>query len=99
MAAFTELLADSGYAGVRVGDIANRAGVSNEAFYEVFSDKEDCAFAAYDRFIDVLVRRMRDGLARARAGASFLKLLLKSISALLKMTRWLRAHSKSRWMR
>ena len=55
MAAFTELLAASGYGGVRVAEIANRAGVSNEAFYEVFNDKEDCAFAAYDRFIEVLV--------------------------------------------
>jgi AcrR family transcriptional regulator len=78
MAAFTELLADSGFAGVRVADIANRAGVSNEAFYEVFKDKEDCAFAAYDRFIEVLVRRMQEGLKPSKTWREFSRTALEA---------------------
>jgi AcrR family transcriptional regulator len=56
MIAFTELLADRGYASVRIGDIAARAGVSSQSFYDVFANKEDCALAAYDHFIGVLAR-------------------------------------------
>jgi AcrR family transcriptional regulator len=78
MAAFTELLADSGYGGVRVAEIANRAGVSNEAFYEVFNDKEDCAFAAYDRFIEVLVRRMQDRLTPSQTWREFCRVALEA---------------------
>jgi AcrR family transcriptional regulator len=56
MMAFTELLADRGYASVRIIDIAKRAGVSNDAFYDVFANKEACATAAHDRFVEVLQR-------------------------------------------
>jgi AcrR family transcriptional regulator len=58
MASITELMAASGYGAVRVGAVAERAGVSRAAFYECFADKEACAFAAYDRFIDVLLGRL-----------------------------------------
>jgi AcrR family transcriptional regulator len=57
MMAFTELLADRGYAGVRIVDIAKRAGVSNDAFYDIFTNKEACACAAYDCFIEVIGER------------------------------------------
>lgn len=58
MASITELMAASGYSTVRVGEVAERAGVSRAAFYECFADKDACAFAAYDRFIDVLLARL-----------------------------------------
>jgi AcrR family transcriptional regulator len=67
MIAFTELLADHGYARVRIGDIASRAGVSSQSFYEVFATKEDCALASYDHFIAVLVTRAPDGLASSES--------------------------------
>ena len=63
MAAFTELLAARGYTAVRVIDIATRAGVSLSAFYKAFNDKEACAFAGYDRFIDILVARVSAGFS------------------------------------
>jgi AcrR family transcriptional regulator len=62
MAAFTELVAERGYSRVRIVDIAGRAGVPLNAFYRSFSDKEACAFAGYDRFIEVLVERVAEGL-------------------------------------
>jgi AcrR family transcriptional regulator len=58
MASTSELMAALGYSAVRVGDVAERAGVSRAAFYECFEDKEACAFAAYDRFIEVLLGRL-----------------------------------------
>jgi AcrR family transcriptional regulator len=58
MASMTELMAARGYREVKVGEVAGRAGVSRAAFYECYSDKEACAFAAYDRFIEVLLGRL-----------------------------------------
>ncbi len=58
LGAVTELLAARGYRGFGVGEIASRAGVSLEAFYKCFAGKDACIFAGYDRFIDVLLRRM-----------------------------------------
>jgi AcrR family transcriptional regulator len=78
MAAFTELMAVHGYGGVRIADIANRAGVSNEAFYEIFQDKEACAFAAYDRFIEVLVRRMREGQMPSESWREYVRIALEA---------------------
>src|SRR3981081_105900 len=58
MAAMTELLAQRGYLAVKIGEVAERAGVSRAAFYQCFSDKNACALAAYDRFIEVLLGRL-----------------------------------------
>ncbi len=56
--AATELLAARGYGSLSAKEICSRGGVSLTAFYECFETKEDCVFAAYDRFIEVLVTRM-----------------------------------------
>lgn len=58
LAAVTELLAAHGYRGFGASDIAKRAGVSLEAFYGCFTNKDECVFAGYDRFIQVLLTRM-----------------------------------------
>ena len=58
LAAVTELMAALGYRAFKVSDIARRAGVSLAAFYECFEGKDDCIFQGYDRFIDVLLKRM-----------------------------------------
>jgi AcrR family transcriptional regulator len=64
MVAITELMAAKGYAAVGVGEIAERARVSRASFYACFVDRLDCAFAAYERFIDVLLTQL------AQAGAA-----------------------------
>lgn len=56
--AATELLAARGYGGLSAKEICSRAGASLTAFYQCFETKEDCVFAAYDRFIEVLVTRL-----------------------------------------
>lgn len=58
MIAATELLAAAGYRGAGVREICAHAGVSRQAFYDVFADKDECIFAGYDRFIQVLLSRL-----------------------------------------
>jgi AcrR family transcriptional regulator len=62
MAAFTTLMAQRGYAGVTVGELAREAGVSRATFYEHFADKEQCLLAAYDHFAGVLLEAMSTDL-------------------------------------
>jgi TetR/AcrR family transcriptional regulator len=52
--AVAEAVAEKGYAWVTVADVISRAGVSREAFYEHFSDKEDCFIAALEEGARVL---------------------------------------------
>ena len=63
MTAITELIAAGGYTRVTIGALASRAKISRTAFYRCFPSKEACAFAAYDRFIEVLI-----GALAQRAG-------------------------------
>lgn len=65
IAAVTELIAAGGYTGVTIGALAGRARVSRTAFYECFDNKESCAFAAYDRFIEVLLGALASGASEA----------------------------------
>lgn len=58
LVATTELLAALGYRGFGTSEIASRAGVSLATFYECFEHKDACVFAGYDRFIDVLLRKL-----------------------------------------
>src|SRR5579875_365700 len=50
MSALTELITGRGYAEVTIGDLVGRAGVSRTSFYQHFTGKQECLFAAYDRF-------------------------------------------------
>ncbi|TXI10924.1 MAG: TetR/AcrR family transcriptional regulator [Rhizobium sp.] len=58
LAAVTELLAAKGYKSFGAVEIARHAGVSLQAFYACFKNKDDCVFAGYDRFIKILLKRM-----------------------------------------
>ena len=55
MAAFTELMAERGYAAVRLAELVTRAGVSKATFYEHFADKEQCMLAAYEQYLSTLI--------------------------------------------
>jgi len=48
LGAVAEVLAERGYARVRVSDVAARAGVSRGTFYEFFEDLPACLLAAYE---------------------------------------------------
>jgi AcrR family transcriptional regulator len=72
MAAVTELIAAGGYALVKIGSLAGRAKISRTAFYECFPSKEACAYAAYERFTEVLLRSLAEGAASAQRGGATL---------------------------
>ena len=48
-----------GYAGASPVDVCATAGVSTKAFYEQFSDKEDCFLATFDRGVELLTEKHR----------------------------------------
>lgn len=56
--AVVELLAAHGYRGTGAREVCPRAGVSLTAFYHSFADRDSAVFAAYDRFIEVLLGRL-----------------------------------------
>ena len=58
LAAVVDLVADKGYGAATITEIARRAGVSPNVFYEHFRDKEACYLAAYDVFAQTLLTRM-----------------------------------------
>jgi AcrR family transcriptional regulator len=66
MASLTELMAECGYSGVTIGDLVSRAGVSRTSFYQHFADKQECMFAAYDRFAAVIAIAITPELDPAR---------------------------------
>jgi AcrR family transcriptional regulator len=55
MAALSELMAERGYAAVRLAELVTRAGVSKATFYEHFADKEQCMLAAYEQYLRTLI--------------------------------------------
>jgi AcrR family transcriptional regulator len=61
-------MAARGYADVTIGAIVARSKVSRSAFYESFADKQACAFAAYDRFIEILLVGLAE---RAEAAGTY----------------------------
>jgi AcrR family transcriptional regulator len=71
MAAFTELMAERGYAGVRIGELVARAGVSRAAFYEHFADKEAILLDAYDRFAEGVARAVSPQVADGQPWSAF----------------------------
>lgn len=64
--AFTELVAAHGFAKLRISDVTARSGTSKTAFYDCFDSLDQCAEAAYARFVDVLLERMTGYLAAAQ---------------------------------
>ncbi len=50
--------AAKGYPAVTVEDITAHAAVSRRTFYDLFGDKEECFLAAYDLFVERLMREV-----------------------------------------
>src|SRR5271155_5391292 len=49
LAAAVEAVAEVGYARMTVAQVIGRARVSRKTFYDVFTDREDCFLAAFER--------------------------------------------------
>jgi AcrR family transcriptional regulator len=76
MAAMTELIAAGGYPRVTIGALASRAKVSRTAFYACFASKEECAFAAYERFIESLLATLAARASEADDMAGVIEVML-----------------------
>lgn len=74
--AITELLAEHGWAAITIGELASRAGVSRGAFYEHFSDKQECLLSAYDRWAGELLESMAGGINEETTWEEFIDLAL-----------------------
>jgi AcrR family transcriptional regulator len=58
------IVAEQGYAGLKVRDVVNYAEVSTRAFYELFSSKEDCFLRTHE----LISRRATRRILAAQAG-------------------------------
>lgn len=70
--ATVEVVAERGYAGASVRQIAARAGISTKTFYELYSDKE-AAFLATYAAVDIVVQRMRAAADAAQTAAEVIE--------------------------
>jgi AcrR family transcriptional regulator len=79
--ALLEEVAARGYAATSVAHITARAGVSRKSFYEQFSDKEDCYFAAFELAAEALsatVRRSVGDLQNVDDPIEYFRTILRS---------------------
>lgn len=60
LGAVTAVVAERGYAGLTITEVARRARVAPNRFYEHFRDREECFLAAYDGFARALLARMAE---------------------------------------
>jgi AcrR family transcriptional regulator len=70
LGAAEEALADQGYAGLRVDDVLDAAGLSTRAFYRHFQGKSELFLALFDREMTRAQQRLRAKLARARTSSA-----------------------------
>jgi AcrR family transcriptional regulator len=74
-----------GYAGTSVAHVIALAGVSRRAFYEQFSNKEDCFFSTYDALVATSRKRVLQAWLSERGWANRLyaacKVFLEGIAA------------------
>jgi AcrR family transcriptional regulator len=66
VASVIEVVSSTGYAGLTVKDVIERAGVSRRTFYEHFSNKEDVFLAAYESVVEQLLGEVRLAYAGGR---------------------------------
>jgi AcrR family transcriptional regulator len=90
-AAATTALAERGYAGITVTEVAKGAGVSTSSFYKHFEDLWACMLAAYEEAAELLGERIEaaceeaQGADRVRAGAEAALALLAAEPALAQL--------------
>ncbi|MGH3516531.1 MAG: TetR/AcrR family transcriptional regulator [Haloechinothrix sp.] len=61
LVAMADAMSEKGFARASVQDVIKRAGVSRESFYRLFTSKQDCFLAAFDRAGEELLKRITEG--------------------------------------
>jgi AcrR family transcriptional regulator len=67
--AMLETIGEKGYVASTVSEVVGRAGVSRKAFYQHFTNKEECFLATYDAIVAEGRHRVARTLSEAREGA------------------------------
>ncbi|OCB10246.1 TetR/AcrR family transcriptional regulator [Mycobacterium intracellulare] len=80
--ATVRVVAERGYAGASVRQIAARAGISTKTFYELYPDKESAFLATYSA-VDILVQQMRAAAATAQSARAVVEAGLTTYLATL----------------
>jgi AcrR family transcriptional regulator len=83
VAATIELVAEQGYDGTTVRDIARLAGVSKASFYEQFSGKDDCFLATCDTALRATASAVLRGECTAGEGRDRLRAGLSALADLI----------------
>ncbi|MFI9271150.1 TetR/AcrR family transcriptional regulator [Kitasatospora sp. NPDC052896] len=76
-------VARHGYAGARVSDICQAAGVTRPVFYEQFSGKEEAYLAAHRHGTAVVIRRMEEAFAAQPDWCAGVQAALRALLAIL----------------
>ncbi|MES9543441.1 TetR/AcrR family transcriptional regulator [Actinomadura sp. NPDC000600] len=63
--AFVHVVSERGYAHTTISRVTEGAGVTKKTFYAHFSDLDACFLAAYQRGMDILLRRMTEAYEAA----------------------------------
>ncbi|WP_067803686.1 TetR/AcrR family transcriptional regulator [Actinomadura formosensis] len=58
--AFVQVVSDRGFAHTTISRVTSGAGVTKKTFYAHFTDLDECFLAAYQRGMDILLRRMTE---------------------------------------
>jgi TetR/AcrR family transcriptional regulator len=59
LAAMTHLASSKGYGETNIADLAARAGVSRQTFYELFTDKQACFLSAYEQAAERVLKEIQ----------------------------------------
>jgi AcrR family transcriptional regulator len=78
-----EVVSETGYAGLTVRSVIERAGVSRRTFYEHFSNKQDVFLAAYDVVVETLASEVRLAYMRGRTYPQQVAFALETFLGLL----------------
>jgi AcrR family transcriptional regulator len=81
--AMIDEIAERGFAATSVAHVTARAGVSRKSFYEQFSDKRDCYFAAFDMATETQGKAVMRAARRIDPAASPIEVFRAMLRAFL----------------
>ncbi|MGI5323446.1 TetR/AcrR family transcriptional regulator [Actinomadura nitritigenes] len=81
--AFVQVVSERGFAHTTIGRVTEGAGVTKKTFYTHFTDLDDCFLAAYQRGMDILLRRMTEAYEAAPSWPDGIRAALRRMLAIL----------------
>ncbi|TDD80967.1 TetR/AcrR family transcriptional regulator [Actinomadura darangshiensis] len=81
--AFVHVVSDHGFAHTTISRVTEGAGVTKKTFYTHFADLDECFLAAYQRGMDILIRRMTEAYEAAPSWPDGIHAALRTLLAAL----------------